>query len=247
MSLLIRLDKLNKDQSITNEDKEKVFNELLLSFVTKNQFNDFKTILSYHNYNEQFLYNVLNNAIKEDAILFVKHLITSQKNKVTINFKLLKDCIIQNRVIILEYLLSQRPKELDIDKLILLTENETILKLLSLHGANASLKLDFITQQSNMLSKVTKCIETWIKNGSSHCLKLFHKFIYNYLILSCIERSKEDKSINAMHGMLGNLKKIIDKQHTCKNNFYEYFYLFLEENNQDDIQHIYMYLMNIDV
>ena len=245
--MLIRLDKLNKDQSITNEDKEKVFNELLLSFVTKNQFNDFKTILSYHNYNEQILYNVLNNAIKEDAILFVKHINTTQKNKIIINFKLLKDCIIQNRVIILEYLLSQRPKELNIDNLILVTEYETILKLLSLHGANASLKLDFITQQSNMLSKVSKCIETWIRNGNSHCLKLFHKFIYNYLILCCIERSSEDKSINAMNGMISNLKKIIEKQYTCKNNFYEYFYSFLEENNQDDIQHLYMYLMNIDV
>ena len=74
MSLLIRLDKLNKDLTLSTEEKYNVFQELLQSFLVKSKFNDFKTLLNYYQFKQETIYDCLTRSISQDKITFVKHI-----------------------------------------------------------------------------------------------------------------------------------------------------------------------------
>lgn len=81
MSLLIRLEKLNNDLTLSNEEKYNVFEELLQSFMIKSKFNDFKVLFNYYQFKQETLYECLTRSIEQDRISFVKHLTYKYKEQ----------------------------------------------------------------------------------------------------------------------------------------------------------------------
>lgn len=254
MSLLIRLDKLNKDVTLSDDEKYGVFQELIHSFLAKSNFNDFKTTLNYYQFKEETLYECLTRCIEQDKIIFVKQLTYDYKkslkekggiyNVIPITFENIKYSIFKEKIEILKYLLNQCSKNIINDSILFSTNNKEILKILINYGINPEPKLDIIIHKCSLTNKMCECIDKWCSRGDIYSLKYFGNYIENYINLCCLER-KNDESLKILNIMKVNLEKIEKKEYSYKLIFLQNFYQFLEQNNEKDISRINNILMNI--
>lgn len=255
MSLLIRLDKLNKDLTLSDEEKYNVFQELLHSFLVKSKFNDFKTLLNYYQFKQESIYDCLTRSINQDKITFVKHITYSYNkaasdgqgiyNIVPIRKQDIKCSIVNEKIDILRYFLSQCSKDIITNDLIFDTNNKGVLQLLIQHGIDPEPKLDIIIQKCSIMNKMSQCIDQWCSRGDIHTLTYFMSYIENYINLCCSTRKTENNSVKVLENVKECLEKLIKKEYSYKNIFLQNFQRFLEENNQDDIARINMILMSI--
>ena len=254
MSLLIRLDKLNKDLTLSDEEKYNVFQELLHSFLVKSKFNDFKTLLNYYQFKKESIYECLTRSITQDKITFVKH-ITYSYNKVSsegngiynivpIRIEDVKCSIFSNKIEILKYLLSQCQKNIINNDIIFETNNKEILQVLIRYGIDPEPKLDIIIQKCTMMNKMCQSLDGWCTKGDTYTITYFANYIENYINLCCSNRINEN-SVKILQNIKESLEKIIKKEYSYKTIFLQNFYRFLEENNADDISRINMLLMII--
>ena len=255
MSLLIRLDKLNKDLTLSNEEKYNVFQELLHSFLVKSKFNDFKTLLNYYQFKQETIYECLTNCINQDKITFVKHITYSYNkasnegngiyNIIPIRKEDIKCSILNTKIDILKYFLSQCSKTIVTNDLLFSTNNKNVLQMLIQYGIDPEPKLDIIIQKCSMMNKMSQCIETWCSRGDTHTLTYFMSYFENYINLCCSTRKKDDNSLKVLQNVKESLEKIIKKEYSYKNIFLQNFQRFLEENNENDIARINGLLMSI--
>jgi hypothetical protein len=255
MSLLIRLDKLNKDLTLSNEEKYNVFQELLHSFLVKSKFNDFKTLLNYYQFKQETIYECLTNCINQDKITFVKHITYSYNkasnegngiyNIIPIRKEDIKCSILNTKIDILKYFLSQCSKTIVTNDLLFSTNNKNVLQLLIQYGIDPEPKLDIIIQKCAIMNKMSQCIETWCSRGDIHTLTYFMSYFENYINLCCSTRKTENNSLKVLQSVKESLEKIIKKEYSYKSIFLQNFQRFLEENNENDIARINGLLMSI--
>lgn len=254
MSLLIRLDKLNKDLTLSDEEKYNVFQELLHSFLAKSKFNDFKTLLNYYQFKKESIYDCLTRSITQDKITFVKHITYSYNkassegkgiyNIVPIRTEDVKCSITNQKIEILKYLLSQCEKSIISNDIIFDTNNKEILQVLIRYGIDPEPKLDIIIQKCAMMNKMSQYLEGWCTKGDMHTIMYFMNYIENYINLCCSNRINEN-SVKILQNIKESLEKILKKEYSYKTIFLQHFQRFLEENNSDDIARINMLLMSI--
>lgn len=255
MSLLIRLDKLNKDLTLSEEEKYNVFQELLHSFLVKSKFNDFKTLLNYYQFKQESIYDCLTRSINQDKITFVRHITYSYNkassegqgiyNIVPIRKQDIKCAISSQKIDILKYFLSQCSKDIITNDLLFDTNNKNVLQLLIQHGIDPEPKLYIITQKCALMNKMSQCIELWCSRGDIHTLGYFTNYFENYINLCCSNRKTDDNSLKVLQSVKESLEKILKKEYSYKNIFLQNFQRFLEENNTDDIERINTFLMSI--
>lgn len=254
MSLLIRLDKLNKDVTLSDKEKYNVFEELAHSFLAKSKFSDFKTLMNYYQFEEETLYNFLTRCIEQDKIMFVKHMTYNYKkslqegegiyNIVCIRIQDIKYSIKKIKIEILKYFLSQCSKNLITDDLIFDTNNKDILRVFIHYGINPEPKFDIIIQKCSLMNKMCSYLNDWCSRGDTQSMTYLHNYIENHINLCCTDRLNDD-SVKLLISLNDTLEKIIKKEYPHKGIFLQQFYQFLEQNNPDDIARFYNILMSI--
>lgn len=255
MSLLIRLEKLNNDLTLSNEEKYNVFEELLQSFMIKSKFNDFKVLFNYYQFKQETLYECLTRSIEQDRISFVKHITYKYKeqkeeekavyNIIPVRLEDVKYSINKGKVEILKYLLTQYPNNDIPENIIFDTDNKEILQVLIKYGIDPEPKLDIIVQKCTMMNKMGQCLDNWCNRGDLYTVGYIVEYLENYINLCCSDRTPLDQSIKSMNIIKNSLEKIIKKEYSYKIIVLQNFYRFLEQNNADDIARINMLLMSI--
>jgi hypothetical protein len=254
MSLLIRLDKLNKDVTLSDQEKYNVFEELTHSFLSKSKFSDFKTLLNYYQFKEETLYHFLTRCIEQDKIMFVKHMTYNYKkslqegegiyNIISIRLQDVKYSIKKNKIEILKYFLSQCSKNLITDDLIFDTSNKEILSIFIHYGVNPEPKFDIIIQKCSIMNKMCSYMHEWCSRGDTQSMVYLRSYIENHVNLCCINRL-DDTSVKLLISLNDTLEKLIKKEYPHKGIFLQQFFQFLEQNNADDIARIHNILMSI--
>jgi hypothetical protein len=254
MSLLIRLEKLSKDLTLTDEEKYNVFEELLHSFLVKSKFNDFKILLNYYQYKQDTLYECVTRCIEQDRITFVKHLTHNYNenkkqdevyNVVPVRLEDIKYSISRTKTEILKYLLTQCSRDIVTNDVIFESNDKGILRVLVRYGVDPEPKLDIIVQKCIMMNKMGQSIDNWCNRGDMYSITFFISYLENYINLCCSTRHEDDQSVKHLSIIKESLEKIVKKEYSYKTAVLQNFYRFLEQNNADDIARVNMILMSI--
>lgn len=225
MSLNAKLDNLLNDENLTNHEKQKIFEELLLRFLEKNKYEDFKTIITAYDFENKILQEIFEKVIKKDLLNFVIFMITNEN--ITITNNNIITAIKHEKTKILDYFLTLCDKELLTEDLVELTDNKIILNLLLKKGINTEKKEKKILNNAKLMYEFGNMFDNITKRGDIHTLKFIHSYIDNYLAFK-----SSDKFLENINQLLETM--ITKKEFNHKNNILNNFYEFLKQTEDEE-------------
>ena len=220
--------KLLSNDALTHDEKKKIFQELLLRFLEANNFEDFKCILSVYDFENEILENAFSSAIKKDFMNFITFMVSN--GKITITKKFIKTAIMLERYEILEYFLHLCDETNITNELLTLTDNTTIIKLLTNKGLNIEYKQNKILNNAKIMYTFGKFIDSVVTNGDIYTLKFIFLYIKQYVETKENNEFVYLKKINEIIGIMANKKDF-----NQKNNLLNIFYEFLKESEEEEV------------
>lgn len=225
MSLNAKLDNLLNDENLTKHEKQKIFEELLLRFLEKNKYEDFKTIIRAYDFENKILQEIFEKAIEKDLLNFVIFMITNEN--ITITNNNIITAIKHEKTKILDYFLTLCEKELLTEDLVEITDNKIILNLLLKKGINIEKKEKKILNNAKLMYEFGNMFDNITKRGDIHTLKFIHNYIDYYLAFK-----RSNKFLENINQILETM--ITKKEFNHKNNILNNFYEFLKQTEDEE-------------
>lgn len=227
-TILEKFKKLLSNDTLTHDEKKKIFQELLLRFLEGNNFEDFKTIISVYDFENEILENVFEKAIKKDFLNFITFMVSN--GKITITKKFIETAIILEKFEILEYFIHLCDESFVTNELLTLTDNTKIIKLLTNKGLSIEYKQNKILNNAKIMYLFGNFIDTIVSHGDIYTLKFVHLYIKQYIETQENNEFVYLKKINDIIEIMANKKEF-----NQKNNLLNIFYEFLKESKEEEI------------
>lgn len=225
LTLNAKLDSLLNDENLTESEKQKIFEELLLRLLEKNKYEDFKTIIKVYDFENKILEEIFEKAIQKDLLNFVIFMITNENIKISHNNII--TAIKHEKTKILDYFLSLCDIELLTEDLIEITDNKIILKLLLKKGINSENKEKKILNNAKLMYEFGNMFDNITRRGDIYTLKFIHSYIDYYLAFK-----NSDKFLENINQLLETM--ITKKEFNHKNNILNNFYEFLKQSKDEE-------------
>ena len=230
--MLEQLNLLSK--SIEESEKNKVFFELTLKLLHKNNFEDFNQVLNYYeNYTNSQLEEILkilikHNKLEEIKIIFNKHNIVINEDFL---HKLLNISSLEMTYVIFQYL----PRNMITNDLLnFCNKKEVILFLKDTYDLKTEKKEELLLTKFSLMYKMENYICLVCKEENLNSLKYFKQ----YLELNSLNSNNFDP-------LIISIEKILKRDYNNKTTFLNVFSALLDENDKETLTIIKNFLSNI--
>jgi hypothetical protein len=215
-------------QNIDENEKNKIFFELTLKLLHKNNFEEFNEVFNYYeNYSNYQLEEILKMLIKNNKKEEITTLFTKHNINITTQFlqKILNTISIEIIQIIFYFL----PNEIVTQELLnCCTKKEIIVFLTENYSLDTKIKETLLLRKVSLMHKMENYIH---KEENLYTLRYFKQYL-------------ELKSLNnnIFEPLLNSIEKLLKRDYSNKNTFLSIFSTIIEENNEEILEIIEKFL-----
>lgn len=223
-------------QNIDENEKNKIFFELTLKLLHKNNFEEFNEVFNYYeNYSNDQLEEILkmlikNNKKEEITTLFTKH-------NIIITTQFLQKILNTTSIEIIQIIFYFLPNELITQELLnCCIKKEIIVFLTENYSLDTKIKETLLLRKVSLMHKMENYIH---KEENLYTLRYFKQ----YLELKSLNNNNNN---NIFEPLLNSIEKLLKRDYSNKNTFLSIFSILLDENNEEILEIIEIFLSNFN-